>query len=71
MTADGAVGNILTVLSNNAGPFAWYDFDRAVTLAAQFDRSEIRMMAQLKLAQGILAGGPKRIPNPNGMVIER
>ncbi|HEY0726953.1 MAG TPA: hypothetical protein VGD38_02715 [Pyrinomonadaceae bacterium] len=71
MTAEGSVGNILTVLANNAGPFAWYDFDRAVTLAAQFERSEIRMMAQLKLAQGILAGGPKRIPSPNGMIIRR
>lgn len=71
MTAEGAVGDILTVLANNAGPFAWYDFDRALTLTAQFERSEIRMMAQLKLAQSILAGGPKRIPNPNGMVIRR
>ncbi|HEX5890598.1 MAG TPA: hypothetical protein VFY61_17935 [Pyrinomonadaceae bacterium] len=71
MTAEGPVGNILTVLANNAGPFAWYDFDRAVALTAQFERSEIRMMAQLKLAQGILAGGPKRIPNPNMMVIQR
>lgn len=71
MTGEGAIGSILTVLSNNAGPFAWYDFDRAVTLAAQFDRSEIRMMAQLKLAQGILAGGPKRILNPYGMDSER
>lgn len=71
MTAEGSVGNILTVLANNAGLFAWYDFDRAVTLAAQFERSEIRMMAQLKLAQGILAGGPKRTPSPNGMVIRR
>ena len=71
MTAEGAVGDILTVLANNAGPFAWYDFDRAVTLTAQFERSEIRMMAQLKLAQGILAGSPKRIPSANGMVIQR
>jgi hypothetical protein len=38
-------------------------FDRAVSLAAQFERTEIRMMAQLKLAQGILAGPPKRFKN--------
>ncbi len=63
MTGEGAVGNILTILANNAGYFAWYDFDRAVTLAGQFERSEIRMMAQLKLAQGILGGPPKRFPN--------
>ena len=56
MTGGGGVGNILTRLAHNAGVFAWADFDRAVSLAAQFERSEIRMMAQLKLAQGILAG---------------
>ena len=60
MTAEGATGNLLTILANNAAYFAWCDFDRAVTLASQFERSEIRMMAQLKLAQGILAGPPKR-----------
>jgi hypothetical protein len=60
MSAASAVGNILTVLANNAAYFAWYDFDRAVTLAGQFERSEIRMMAQLKLAQGILAGPSRR-----------
>ena len=60
MTAEGATGNILTILATNAAYFAWCDFDRAVTLAGQFERSEIRMMAQLKLAQGILAGPPKR-----------
>jgi hypothetical protein len=60
MTAEGSVGNILTILANNAGYFARYDFDRAVTLAGQFERSEIRMMAQLKLAQGILEGPAPR-----------
>jgi hypothetical protein len=60
MTAEGTVGNMLTQLANNAGYFAWCDFDRAVTLTSQFERSEIRMMAQLKLAQAILAGpGPR------------
>jgi hypothetical protein len=63
MTAEGAVGNLLTILANNAGYFAWSDFDRAVTLSSQFERSEIRMMAQLKLAQGILAGPPKHLKN--------
>ena len=59
MTAEGNVGSILTLLAQNAGYFAWYDFDRAVSLSSQFERSEIRMMAQLKLAQGILAGRPR------------
>ena len=56
MSAESAVGNILTTMATNAAYFARYDFDRAVTLAGQFERSEIRMMAQLKLAQGILHG---------------
>ena len=56
MSANGSVGEILTMLSESAGAFAWSDFDRAVTLASQFERPEIRLMAQLKLAQSILAG---------------
>ncbi|MCM3873534.1 MAG: hypothetical protein ND895_22855 [Pyrinomonadaceae bacterium] len=60
MTGEGNVGSLLTRLAQNAGYFAWFDFDRAVSLAAQFDRAELRLMAQLKLAQGILAGPPKR-----------
>lgn len=58
MSATGNVGDTLTMLANNAGYFAWNDFDRAVALASQFDRTEIRMMAQLKLGQSILAGPP-------------
>ena len=60
MSANGFLGDLLTNLSRNAPYFAWCDFDRAVNMAAQFERSEIRMMAQLKLAQGILAGPPRR-----------
>lgn len=56
MSANGRVGSLLTVLSANAADFASCDFDRALSLAAQFDRTEIRMMAQVKLAQAILAG---------------
>jgi len=61
MSANGNLGEILTDLSQNAGYFAWCDFDRAVNMAAQFERTEIRMMAQLKLAQSIVSGPPKRI----------
>lgn len=63
MSAGGQIGDLLTFLSHNAGYFAWYDFERALNLAAQFERGEIRMMAQLKLAQGILAGRRKRVPS--------
>ena len=60
MTAEGGVGSLLTMLAQNAGSFALYDFDRAMTLTSQFERREIRMMAQLKLAQGLLEGPPKK-----------
>jgi len=62
MSANGIVGELLTMLAQFAGPFAWQDFDRAVSLASGFDRPEIRLMAHVKLAQGILAGPPKRLP---------
>ncbi|HEX7335219.1 MAG TPA: hypothetical protein VF290_27205 [Pyrinomonadaceae bacterium] len=61
MTGEGELGQLLTGLAQHAGYFAWCDFDRAVSVAGQFERPEIRMMAQLKLAQGILAGPPKRL----------
>ena len=59
MTGAGSTGNLLTILASDAAAFAWCDFDRAVSMTAQFERAEIRMMAQLKLAQGILGGRPK------------
>ena len=62
MTAEGSFGQLLTALAQYAGYFAYCDFDRAVSLAGQFDRTEIRMMAQLKLAQSILAGPPRPLP---------
>jgi hypothetical protein len=60
MTAAGGVGSLLTGLATNAVYFALCDFDRAMALSSQFERREIRMMAQLKLAQGLLDGPPKR-----------
>jgi hypothetical protein len=60
MSANGRLGNLLTELARRSDYFAWCDFDRAVSLAAQFERAEIRLMAQLKLAQSILAGPPNR-----------
>jgi hypothetical protein len=62
MTGEGTLGELLTGLAHNATYFAHCDFDRAVSLASQFERSEIRIMAQLKLAQGILAGPTKPMP---------
>jgi len=64
MSGQGSVGSLLTALARNAAYFAWCDFERAVSLTSQFERTEIRLMAQLKLAQGILAGQPPRIRLP-------
>jgi hypothetical protein len=64
MTAEGGVGSLLTMLAQNAVYFSLCDFDRAVALTSQFERREIRMMAQLKLAQGLLTGPPKKTPFP-------
>ena len=61
MTGEGSAGNLLTGLAQNAVYFAWCDFDRAVSMSAAFERPEIRLMAQVKLGQGVLAGPPKRI----------
>ena len=61
MTCNGILGSLLTGLAENATYFAWCDFDRAVSIAGQFERPEIRLMAQLKLAQSILAGPPKAL----------
>jgi hypothetical protein len=63
MSANGRIGELLTGLAQNAGHFAWCDFDRAVSLSHQFERTEIRLMAQVKLAQSILAGPSKSIFN--------
>jgi hypothetical protein len=60
MTAAGGVGSLLTDLAQNAVYFALCDFDRALTLSSQFERREIRIMSQLKLAQGLLDGPPKK-----------
>lgn len=62
MSSGGPVGALLTRLAHNAGFFAMMDFDRSVALANQFDRYEIRLMAQLKIAQSVLGDQPKPAP---------
>jgi len=57
MTGNGMVGGLLTRLALNAEYFAAIDFDRSVTLTTQLQRTELRLMAQEKIAQGILAPG--------------
>jgi hypothetical protein len=55
MTGEGELGRILTTLAQNAGWFAKLDFDRSVNLAQQLERPELRLMAELKIAQGVLS----------------
>lgn len=62
MTAEGVIGSLLTLLAQNAGTFAAFDFDRSLTLARQFARPELRLMAELKLAQGVLGNQSKPLP---------
>jgi hypothetical protein len=62
MSAEGPLGTLFTGLAQSATYFAWCDFDRAVSVAGQFERPELRLMAQVKLAQGILEGRPKPQP---------
>jgi hypothetical protein len=60
MSANGEIGSLLTTMSQNAASFASCDFDRAVNLAGQFERNEIRIMAQVKLAQSVFITPPPR-----------
>jgi hypothetical protein len=62
MTGEGGVGGLLTKLAQNSGHFAGMDFDRSVTLADQFERPELRLMAELKLAQSVLANQTNSAP---------
>ena len=62
MTAEGSIGGLLTHLAQNAGYFAGRDFDRSVTLANQFERLELRLMAELKIAQAVLSNQPNPPP---------
>jgi len=55
MTSAGSIGRLLTDLAQNAGYFTRRDFDRSLTLANQFERPELRLMAELKIAQAVLA----------------
>ena len=58
MSGEGEVGRLLNAVAENAGFFAAQDFDRSVDLAGQMERPELRLMAKLKIAQGVLASQP-------------
>jgi hypothetical protein len=64
MTGEGVLGSLLTDLAQSAGYFARADFDRSVILAGQFERPELRLMAQLKIAQSILSNTTGPLPEP-------
>lgn len=61
MSGGGDVGRLLTAVAQNAGFFAALDFDRSVKLADQMERTELRLMAKLKIAQGVLAPSQKPV----------
>ena len=70
MSSNGAVGALLTRLAHNAGTFARMDFDRSVALSNQFERYEIRLMAQLKIAQSVIGEQPKQtLTYPPGRIV--
>lgn len=62
MTGAGGVGSILTQLAQSAGYFANLDLERSITLAAQFERPELRLMAKSKIAQALLSTPPNQPP---------
>lgn len=62
MTSAGGVGSILTLLAQSAWYFANLDLERSITLAAQFDRPELRLMAKSKIAQALLSTPPNQPP---------
>lgn len=55
MSGAGTLGGLLTGLAQNAGHFSRLDFDRSLALANQLERSEVRLMAQLMMVQGVLS----------------
>jgi hypothetical protein len=62
MTSAGSIGNLLTGLAQNAGYFAGRDFDRTLALTNQFERPELRLMGELKIAQAVLNESAKSAP---------
>jgi len=62
MSGESDLGRMLTALVQNAGYFAVLDFDRSVNLTSQLERLELRLMAQLKIAQGVLRVQPNPAP---------
>jgi len=65
MTGQGSIGSLTTVLAQNAGFFSRLDFDRSLNLVNQLERPEVRLMAQLMMAQGVLSdrsAGSRTLP---------
>jgi archaeosine-15-forming tRNA-guanine transglycosylase len=50
------LGNMVGTLRRSLGHFARVDFDRAQVLSEQLERPEIRLMAQVDIAQIVLNG---------------
>jgi hypothetical protein len=51
------LGNVVNSIGQNLGLLARVDADRARSLSNQLERPEIRLMAQLEIAQNLLNNG--------------
>ena len=51
----GSVGNLVNSFGDKLASLAQLDFDRALALSEQLERSEVRLMVQLKMAQAVSA----------------
>jgi hypothetical protein len=54
VNGSSSLANIFTSMRRSVGQFAGVDFDQAQVLAAQFERPEMRLMAQLEVARTVL-----------------
>ena len=53
----GSVGNLVNSVGEKLASLAQIDFDRALALSGQLERSEVRLMVQLRIAQAVIAQG--------------
>lgn len=55
VTGAGGVGSLVNSVGDKLASLAQLDFDRALALSEQLERSEVRLMVQLQMAQAVSA----------------
>lgn len=55
VTGAGSVGNLVNSVGDKLASLAQLDFDRALAVSEQLERSEVRLMVELKMAQAVSA----------------